>query len=56
MVPEQKVRISLTLSLEVLEGINRLAAKASVSRSAYIEAVLRQYLRDRERLAHVQSN
>jgi metal-responsive CopG/Arc/MetJ family transcriptional regulator len=48
MVAEQKMRISLTLSSDVLKGIDHLAAKANVSRSAYIEAVLRQYLRDRD--------
>jgi metal-responsive CopG/Arc/MetJ family transcriptional regulator len=42
----RKVRISLALSSDVLEGIDRLAVAANVSRSAFIEAVLRQYLRD----------
>jgi hypothetical protein len=42
------------LSSDVLEGIDYLAAKAKASRSAYIEAVLRQYLRDRKCLASVE--
>jgi metal-responsive CopG/Arc/MetJ family transcriptional regulator len=41
-----KKRISLTLSVEVLSGIDRL--RASMSRSEFIEEVLRQYLRDQE--------
>jgi metal-responsive CopG/Arc/MetJ family transcriptional regulator len=39
------VRVSLSLQADVLNGIDRLAAKAKVSRSAFIETVLRQYLR-----------
>jgi metal-responsive CopG/Arc/MetJ family transcriptional regulator len=42
----RKVRTSLTLSSDVLEAIDRLAVGAKVSRSAFIEAVLRQYLSD----------
>jgi metal-responsive CopG/Arc/MetJ family transcriptional regulator len=54
MAAKQKVRISLTLSSDVLEGIDYLAAKAKASRSAYIEAVLCRYLRDRKCLASVE--
>jgi metal-responsive CopG/Arc/MetJ family transcriptional regulator len=43
-----KEKTSLTLSPEVLTGIDRLAGSKQ-SRSAFIENVLRQYLRDRIR-------
>jgi metal-responsive CopG/Arc/MetJ family transcriptional regulator len=46
MVAKEKVRVSLTLSSDVLKGIGRLAHEARVSRSAFIESVLRQHLRD----------
>jgi metal-responsive CopG/Arc/MetJ family transcriptional regulator len=41
-----KEKTSLTLSPEVLTGIDRLAGSKQ-SRSAFIEGVLRDYLRDR---------
>jgi metal-responsive CopG/Arc/MetJ family transcriptional regulator len=41
-----KEKTSVTLSPEVLVGIDRLAG-AKQSRSAFIEDVLRQYLRER---------
>lgn len=41
-----KEKTSLTLSPEVLSGIDRLAG-SNQSRSAFIEDVLRQYLKDR---------
>jgi hypothetical protein len=41
-----KVKISLSLSSDVLKGIDRLAVGAKVSRSAFIEAVLARYLRN----------
>jgi metal-responsive CopG/Arc/MetJ family transcriptional regulator len=41
-----KEKTSLTLSHEVLTGIDRFAG-AKQSRSAFIEDVLRQYLRER---------
>jgi metal-responsive CopG/Arc/MetJ family transcriptional regulator len=56
MVAKRKVRILLTLSSDVLREVDRKAAIAKVSRSAYIEAVLRQYLSDREHLAHVRTD
>lgn len=43
-----KEKTSITLSKEVLTGIDRIAG-AKQSRSAFIEAVLHQYLRDRAR-------
>jgi metal-responsive CopG/Arc/MetJ family transcriptional regulator len=43
-----KEKTSVTLSPEVLTGIDRLAGSKR-SRSAFIEDVLRQYLRDREK-------
>jgi hypothetical protein len=46
IVPTRKVRITLILSSDILKEIDRLAADAKVSRSAYIEAVLRQHLSD----------
>lgn len=49
-----KEKTSVTLSPEILVGIDRLAGSRR-SRSAFIENVLRQYLRDRvrsERRAH----
>lgn len=45
-----KEKTSVTLSPEVLAGIDRLAGTKH-SRSAVIERVLRRYLRERERLA-----
>jgi metal-responsive CopG/Arc/MetJ family transcriptional regulator len=44
------------LSSNLLKEIDREAAIANVSRSAYIEAMLRQYLRDRELLAHMETD
>jgi metal-responsive CopG/Arc/MetJ family transcriptional regulator len=41
-----KEKTSVTLSPEVLTGIDRLAG-SKLSRSAFIEKVLRQYLRQR---------
>jgi metal-responsive CopG/Arc/MetJ family transcriptional regulator len=43
-----KEKTSITLSHEVLTGIDRIAGTRQ-SRSAFIEAVLLQYLRDRAR-------
>jgi len=43
-----KEKTSITLSKEVLHGIDRLAGSAK-SRSALIEAILLQFLRDRAR-------
>jgi metal-responsive CopG/Arc/MetJ family transcriptional regulator len=43
-----KEKTSVTLSREVLRGIDR-AAGSKESRSAFIEAVLAEYLRTRER-------
>lgn len=43
-----KEKTSITLSKEVLTGIDRIAGSKQ-SRSAFIEAVLAQYLRDRTR-------
>ncbi len=43
-----KEKTSVTLSPEVLKGVDRLACKKR-SRSAVIEHVLRAYLRHRER-------
>ena len=43
-----KEKTSITLSREVLTGIDRIAGSRQ-SRSAFIEAVLLQYLRDRAR-------
>lgn len=43
-----KEKTSVTLSSEVLVGIDRLAGKKQ-SRSAFIEDVLRRYLRERAR-------
>jgi len=43
-----KEKTSLTLSPDVLAGIDRLAG-SRVSRSAFIEQVLRRYLRDQTR-------
>lgn len=40
-----KAKTSITLSKEVLRGIDRIAGSKQ-SRSAFIEAVLVQYLRD----------
>ncbi len=43
-----KEKTSITLSREVLTGIDRVAGSKQ-SRSAFIEAVLQQYLRQRAR-------
>jgi metal-responsive CopG/Arc/MetJ family transcriptional regulator len=43
MVGTGKVRISLYLSKSVLKEVDRAAAMSKVSRSAYIDAVLRQH-------------
>jgi metal-responsive CopG/Arc/MetJ family transcriptional regulator len=56
MVATRKVRISLTLSSNILKEVDRQAAIAKVSRSAFIEAVLRQYLSDREKLAQTRTD
>ena len=45
-----KDKTSITLSRDVLAGIDRLAGSKH-SRSAVIESVLRQYLRDRAKAA-----
>jgi metal-responsive CopG/Arc/MetJ family transcriptional regulator len=44
-----KEKTSITLSVEVLAGIDRLAG-AGQSRSAFIERVLRKYLREQARV------
>ncbi len=43
-----KEKTSITLSKEVLTGIDRMAGSKR-SRSAFIESVLQQYLRERAR-------
>ena len=43
-----KAKTSVTLSPDVLAGIDRLAG-AHVSRSAFVEQVLRRYLKEQER-------
>ncbi len=43
-----KEKTSVTLSKEVLTGIDRVAGSKQ-SRSAFIEAILQQYLRQRSR-------
>jgi metal-responsive CopG/Arc/MetJ family transcriptional regulator len=43
-----KEKTSITLSREVLTGIDRIAGPKQ-SRSAFIEAVLQQYLKERAR-------
>jgi len=48
MMISMKEKTSITLSREVLTGIDRIAGSKQ-SRSAFIEAVLRQYLRQRAR-------
>jgi metal-responsive CopG/Arc/MetJ family transcriptional regulator len=45
-----KLKTSITLSEEVLVTVDRLAGSKH-SRSAFIERVLRKYLRDRSRAA-----
>jgi metal-responsive CopG/Arc/MetJ family transcriptional regulator len=45
-----KLKTSITLSEDVLENIDRLAGSKH-SRSAFIERVLRRYLRNRSRAA-----
>lgn len=45
-----KQKISITLSNEVLERIDELAGSKQ-SRSAFVERVIRRYLRDRTRAA-----
>jgi metal-responsive CopG/Arc/MetJ family transcriptional regulator len=45
-----KLKTSITLSEDVLENVDRLAGSKH-SRSAFIERVLRRYLRDRSRAA-----
>jgi metal-responsive CopG/Arc/MetJ family transcriptional regulator len=45
-----KEKTSITLSADILAGIDRLAG-SKLSRSALIERVLRRYLRDRARAA-----
>jgi metal-responsive CopG/Arc/MetJ family transcriptional regulator len=42
-----KQKISVTLAAEVLAAVDRLAS-SKMSRSAFIEGVLRQYLRQRK--------
>jgi metal-responsive CopG/Arc/MetJ family transcriptional regulator len=49
-VSNMKDKTSITLSREVLAGIDRLAGSKQ-SRSAVIENVLRQYLREKARAA-----
>jgi metal-responsive CopG/Arc/MetJ family transcriptional regulator len=45
-----KEKISITLSKDVLENVDRLAGSKH-SRSAFIERVLRRYLRERAKAA-----
>jgi metal-responsive CopG/Arc/MetJ family transcriptional regulator len=45
-----KAKTSVTLSEDVLAQVDRLAG-STLSRSAFIERVLRRYLRDRSRAA-----
>jgi metal-responsive CopG/Arc/MetJ family transcriptional regulator len=45
-----KEKTSITLSKDVLENVDRLAGSKH-SRSAFIERVLRRYLRDRAKAA-----
>jgi metal-responsive CopG/Arc/MetJ family transcriptional regulator len=45
-----KQKISITLSNEVLESIDQLAGSKQ-SRSAFVERIIRRYLRDRVRAA-----
>jgi metal-responsive CopG/Arc/MetJ family transcriptional regulator len=45
-----RLKTSITLSEDVLESVDRLAGSKQ-SRSAFIERVLRRYLRDRSRAA-----
>jgi metal-responsive CopG/Arc/MetJ family transcriptional regulator len=45
-----KEKTSVTLSKDVLKGVDRLAG-SKYSRSAFIERVLRRYLRDRAKVA-----
>jgi metal-responsive CopG/Arc/MetJ family transcriptional regulator len=45
-----KAKTSITLSEDVLESVDRLAGSKH-SRSAFIERVLRRYLRDRAKSA-----
>jgi metal-responsive CopG/Arc/MetJ family transcriptional regulator len=45
-----KAKTSVTLSEDVLAQVDRLAG-SKLSRSAFIERVLRRYLRDRSRAA-----
>lgn len=44
-----KVRISLYLSSDVLQKVDRVAHAAKLSRSAFIEDVLRQHLQKAKR-------
>ena len=46
-----RVRVTLYLTPEILKKINREAAIAKISRSAFIEAVLRRYLSGRKSVA-----
>ena len=45
-----KEKISITLSSDVVEGIDKLAGSKH-SRSAFLERVIRKYLRERARAA-----
>jgi metal-responsive CopG/Arc/MetJ family transcriptional regulator len=45
-----KQKTSITLSSDILAGIDRLAG-SKYSRSAFVEGVLRRYLRERARAA-----
>ena len=45
-----KVKTSIVLSEDILESIDRLAA-STLSRSAFIERVLREYLHERTKSA-----
>lgn len=56
MMAIRKLRISLTLSSDVLEGIDRLALGANVSRSAFIEAVLSHYLQNQTEVGSLPRN
>jgi len=50
------VRVTVYLSFEILKKIDLAAANAKLSRSAFIEAVLRKYLSDQERLVQARTD
>jgi metal-responsive CopG/Arc/MetJ family transcriptional regulator len=52
----RKVRVTLYLSSEILREIDQRAAIARVSRSTSIEAVILEYLSNRERLVDARAD